>query len=85
MYVCMYACMNVCMNVCMINSIRTRSRRVISCNNTSRRARMNLLHEPTPTDDDDDNKQSFTSRKRKREEQVGKKQKLPNDSGKRAK
>jgi hypothetical protein len=46
---------------------------------------MNLLHEPTPTDDDDDNKQSFTSRKRKREEQVGKKQKLPNDSGKRAK
>ncbi len=42
------------MNVCMINSIRTRSRRVISCNNTSRRAHVNLLHEPT--DDDDDNK-----------------------------
>jgi hypothetical protein len=74
-----------CMNVCMINSIRTRSRRVISCNNTSRRAHMNLLHEPTDDDDDDNNKVLLRSRKRKREEQVRKKQKLSNDSGKRAK
>lgn len=44
----------VCMHVCMINSIRTRSRRVISCNNTSRRAHISLLHEPI-NDDDDDN------------------------------
>lgn len=47
--------MCVCMHVCMINSIRTRSCRVISCNNTSRRAHMNLLHEPTKEEDDDDN------------------------------
>ncbi len=70
------------MYVCMINSIRTRSRRVISCNNTSRRAHMNLLHELT--DDNNDNKQVLLV-ERKREEQVRKKQKLPNDSGKRAK
>ncbi len=70
------------MYVCMINSIRTRSRRVISWNNTSRRAHMNLLHELT--DDDNDNKQVLLV-ERKREEQVRKKQKLPNDSGKRAK
>jgi hypothetical protein len=71
-------CMYVC--ICIINSIRTRSRRVISCNNTSRRVHMNLLHEPI---DDDDGQVSLLQRKR--EEQVGKKQKLPNDSGKRAK
>ncbi len=71
------------MHVCMINSIRTRSRRVISCNNTSRRAHMNLLHELTD-DDDNDNKQVILV-ERKGEEQVRKKQKLPNDSGKRAK
>ncbi len=71
------------MHVCMINSIRTRSRRVISWNNTSRRAHMNLLHELTD-DDDNDNKQVILV-ERKREEQVRKKQKLPNDSGKRAK
>jgi hypothetical protein len=41
---------------------------------------MNLLHEPI---DDDDGQVSLLQRKR--EEQVGKKQKLPNDSGKRAK
>lgn len=50
----MCVCMHACMYVCMINSIRTRSRRVISCNNTSRRAHISLLHEPI-NDDDDDN------------------------------
>ncbi len=49
----------------MINSIRTRSRRVISCNNTSRRAHMNLLQEPT--DDDDDNNGQVLLLERERE------------------
>jgi hypothetical protein len=54
------------MYVCMINSVRTRSRRVISCNNTSRRAHMNPLHEPTGDDDDDDEQQVLLVEKRKR-------------------
>jgi hypothetical protein len=45
---------------------------------------MNLLHEPID-DDDDNGLVLLRSRKREKEEQVGKKQKLPNDSGKRAK
>ncbi len=62
--VCMYV--YVCMHVCMINSICTRSRRVISCNNTSRRSRMNLLHEPI--NDDDNHGQILLVERKKREE-----------------
>jgi hypothetical protein len=38
---CLFLFSCLCMYVCMINSGRTRSRRVISCNNTSRRIRTN--------------------------------------------
>lgn len=73
-FLCRSSARRRCTDGCMINSTRTRSRRlVISCNNTSRRAQMNpsmfgMMRMLTP---------SWAG--------SGNQQKLPNDSGKRAK